>query len=455
MFKHQNYYQIIFAPKKNSILNLLPLVLQPLAKRNLLNQPNQKSTNSIVHKVKEFSNGLRLIYQQHQSEVSHFGILINAGTRDESRDIMGMAHFIEHMLFKGTEKRRAIQIINRLEEVGGEMNAYTTKENTCIYASFTSGYLNRAIDLLTDTAFNSTFPEKEMAKEKNVILEEIDMYADSPEDCINDEFQELMFKNHPLGYNILGTHESVASLTRQQSKDFIAGFYRPQNIVFSYVGATPFEKVVKLCEKYMPQNTNGAHVKKRIPYANTDTFTIEKEQDNAQCYCVMGSLAYSTHSPKKPALALLNNLLGGPGLNSRLNLAVRERYGFAYQIDSSYSAYEDVGYFSIYFGTDPKHLNKTLSLVKKELKRLQAKPLSDGVLNRYKKQMAGQMLLAEESKINLMLALGKSLLHHKKVDTLPEVIERVYAVTPKEIQDIANEIFDESRLSSLIYKSSN
>jgi predicted Zn-dependent peptidase len=408
-----------------------------------------------VHQVKEFSNGLRLIYQQHISEVSHFGIIINAGTRDENKEIMGMAHFIEHMLFKGTQKRKAIQIINRLEEVGGEMNAYTTKENTCIYASFTSGYLGRAIDLLTDTAFNSIFPEKEMAKEKNVILEEIDMYADSPEDSIHDEFQELLFKNHPLGYNILGTHETVENLTQKQTQNFIKEYYRPQNIVFSYVGATPFDKVVKLCEKYMPQPTNGIKAQKRKAFSAIETFTTEKETDNAQCYCVMGSLAYSTHSKKKPALALLNNLLGGPGLNSRLNLAVREKYGFAYQIDSSYTAYEDGGYFNIYFGTDPKYLNKTLSLVQKELKKIQAKPLSEGVLNRYKKQMAGQMLLAEESKVSLMLALGKSLLYHEKVDTLPEVIEKIYTVTPKQIQEVANEIFDETKMSRLIYKSAN
>lgn len=408
-----------------------------------------------MHQVKEFSNGLRLIYQQHISEVSHFGIIINAGTRDENKEIMGMAHFIEHMLFKGTQKRKAIQIINRLEEVGGEMNAYTTKENTCIYASFTSGYLGRAIDLLTDTAFNSIFPEKEMAKEKNVILEEIDMYADSPEDSIHDEFQELLFKNHPLGYNILGTHETVENLTQKQTQNFIKEYYRPQNIVFSYVGATPFDKVVKLCEKYMPQPTNGIKAQKRKAFSAIETFTTEKETDNAQCYCVMGSLAYSTHSKKKPALALLNNLLGGPGLNSRLNLAVREKYGFAYQIDSSYTAYEDGGYFNIYFGTDPKYLNKTLSLVQKELKKIQAKPLSEGVLNRYKKQMAGQMLLAEESKVSLMLALGKSLLYHEKVDTLPEVIEKIYTVTPKQIQEVANEIFDETKMSRLIYKSAN
>ncbi len=408
-----------------------------------------------MHQIKEFSNGLRLIYQQHISEVSHFGIVINAGTRDEDKEIMGMAHFIEHMLFKGTQKRKAIQIINRLEEVGGEMNAYTTKENTCIYASFTSGYLGRAIDLLTDTAFNSIFPEKEMAKEKNVILEEIDMYADSPEDSIHDEFQELLFKNHPLGYNILGTHETVENLTQKQTQNFIKGYYRPQNIVFSYVGATPFDKVVKLCEKYMPQPTNGIKAQKRKAFSEIETFTTEKETDNAQCYCVMGSLAYSTHSQKKPALALLNNLLGGPGLNSRLNLAVREKYGFAYQIDSSYTAYEDGGYFNIYFGTDPKYLNKTLSLVQKELKKIQAKPLSEGVLNRYKKQMAGQMLLAEESKVSLMLALGKSLLYHEKVDTLPEVIEKIYSVTPKQVQEVANEIFDETKMSRLIYKSAN
>lgn len=406
-----------------------------------------------MHQIKEFSNGLRLIYQQHISEVSHFGIIVNAGTRDESKDIMGMAHFIEHMLFKGTKKRRALQILNRLEEVGGEMNAYTTKESTCIYASFTSGYLNRAVDLLTDIAFNSTFPEKEMQKEKGVILEEIDMYADNPEESIHDEFQELLFKNHPLGYNILGTPETVSSFTQNQTQDFIKGFYRPQKIVFSYVGAAPFEKVVKLCEKYMPQPTNGIKAAQRKPFDSAQSFTAEKETDNAQCYCVMGSLAYSTHSDKKPALALLNNLLGGPGLNSKLNLAVREKYGFAYQIDSSYSAYEDGGYFNIYFGTDPKHLNKTLSLVRKELKKLQTKALSEGVLNRYKKQMAGQMLLAEESKVSLMLALGKSLLHHTTVDTLPEVIQKINAVTPQQLQEVANEIFDENRMSSLVYKS--
>jgi len=414
-----------------------------------------KTKTLIVHKIKEFNNGLRLIYQQHISEVSHFGIIINAGTRDESEEIMGMAHFIEHMLFKGTHKRKALQIINRLEEVGGEMNAYTTKENTCIYASFTSGYLSRAIDLLTDTAFNSTFPEKEMQKEKNVILEEIDMYADSPEDSVYDEFQELLFKNHPLGYNILGTHQTVNGITQQQAKTFISSFYRPQNIVFSYVGATPFEKVVKLCEKYMPQPTSGIKAAKRKAFITPQPFSIEKEKDNAQCYCVMGSLAYSTHSEKKPALALLNNLLGGPGLNSRLNLAIREKYGFAYQIDSSYSTYDNEGYFSIYFGTDPKYLNKTLKLVKKELKKIQAKPLSETVLNRYKKQMAGQMLLAEESKVNLMLALGKSLLHHKKVDTLPQVIEKIYTISPAQILEVANEVFDENKMSRLIYKSAN
>lgn len=406
-----------------------------------------------MHKVKEFDNGLRLIYQQHPSEVSHFGIIINAGTRDESEDIMGMAHFIEHMLFKGTNKRRALQIINRLEEVGGEMNAYTTKEKTCIYASFTSGYLNRAIDLLTDVAFNSTFPEKEMVKEKKVILEEIDMYADNPEESIHDEFQELLFKNHPLGYNILGTPETVNAFTQNQTKGFISSYYRPQNIVFSYVGAAPFEKVVKLCEKYMPTPVAATKATKRSTYRDNPIFITEKETDHSQCYCVMGSLAYSNADDRKPTLALLNNLLGGPGLNSRLNLAVREKYGYAYQIDSSYSAYEDGGYFSIYFGTDAKYLNKTLSLVQKELKRIKEKPLSEGILNKYKKQMAGQMLLAEESKVSLMLALGKSLLDHNRADTLAEVIQKIYAVTPTQLLEVANDIFDESRMSRLVYKS--
>lgn len=405
-----------------------------------------------MHKIKEFPNGLRLIYQQHISEISHFGIIVNAGTRDESEEIMGMAHFIEHMLFKGTEKRRALQIINRLEEVGGEMNAYTSKEKTCIYASFTSGYLNRAIDLLTDIAFNSTFPEKEMEKEKKVILEEIDMYADTPEERINDEFQELLFKNHPLGFNILGTPETLNAITQEQTKGFIRNFYQPQNIVFSYVGATPFDKVVKLCEKYMPQPVKEVKALQRKPFKKFAPFILEKDTEHAQCYCVMGSLAYGHNHPLKPALALLSNLLGGPGLNSRLNLAVREKYGYAYQIDSSYSSYDDGGYFSIYFGTDPKYLNKTLKLVQKELTRLQENPLSDSVLNKYKKQMAGQMLLSEESKVNLMLALGKSLLDHNRADTLAEVIQKIYAVTPAQVLEVAREVLDSSKMSRLVYK---
>lgn len=405
-----------------------------------------------MHKIKEFPNGLRLIYQQHISEISHFGIIVNAGTRDESEEIMGMAHFIEHMLFKGTEKRRALQIINRLEEVGGEMNAYTSKEKTCIYASFTSGYLARAVDLLTDIAFNSTFPEKEMEKEKKVILEEIDMYADTPEERINDEFQELLFKNHPLGFNILGTPETLNAITQQQTKDFISNFYQPQNIVFSYVGATPFDKVVKLCEKYMPQPVKEVKALQRKPFKKFAPFILEKDTEHAQCYCVMGSLAYGHNHQLKPALALLSNLLGGPGLNSRLNLAVREKYGYAYQIDSSYSSYDDGGYFSIYFGTDPKYLNKTLKLVQKELTRLQENPLSDSVLNKYKKQMAGQMLLSEESKVNLMLALGKSLLDHNRADTLAEVIQKIYAVTPAQVLEVAREVLDSSKMSRLVYK---
>jgi predicted Zn-dependent peptidase len=406
-----------------------------------------------VHKIHQFPNGLRLIYQQYTSNVSHFGININAGTRDETSEIMGMAHFIEHMLFKGTAKRKALQIISRLEEVGGEMNAYTTKDKTTIYASFISGYLDRAVDLLTDAAFHSVFPEKEMEKEKNVILEEIDMYADNPEECINDEFQELMFKNHPLGYNILGTAETVSGLTQQQTTSFIAHNYLPQNIVYSYVGNAPFEKVIKLCEKYMPTVQNGQQPNKRQLFTNYVPFNMVKETEHAQCYCVMGNLAYSNTHELKPALSLLSNLLGGPGLNSRLNLAVRERYGYAYQIDSSYSTYDDIGYFCIYFGTDAKYIDKTNRLIDKELKRLQKEPLSEAVLHKYKRQMEGQILLAEENKASLMLALGKSLLDYNKVDTLDEVMKKVYAVTPEQILHVAREVFDEEKMSRLVYKS--
>lgn len=406
------------------------------------------------HIIKEFKNGFRLIYQHHNSNVSHFGIIIDAGTRDESEDIMGMAHFIEHMLFKGTKKRRALQIINRLEEVGGEINAYTTKDKTCIYASFAVAYIERAIELLMDVTFNSTFPEKEMEKEKKVILEEIDMYADTPEECINDEFQELLFKNHPLGYNILGRPDTVTAFTQKASLDFLREFYRPEKIVFSYVGGVPVEKIEMLCKKHLPA-LRSKTLAKRKKFRSFKTFNIIKETDHAQSYCILGGPAYKCTAPQKNALLLLNNLLGGPGLNSRLNLAVREKHGYAYQVDSGYTAYEDCGYTSIYFGTDPKYLDKTLHLIEKELKRLTAHKLSDTVLDKYKKQMAGQMLLAEEGKVNLMLALGRSLLEYNRADTLDEVIQKIYAVTAREVLEVARDVFDISKMSRLVYKSTN
>lgn len=407
------------------------------------------------HTIHNFPNGLRLIHEQHTSGVAHFGILINAGTRDETADIMGMAHFIEHMLFKGTKKRRSLQIINRLEEVGGELNAYTTKDKTCVYASFTAEYIDRAVDLLTDVVFNSVFPEKEMEKEKKVILEEIDMYADNPEECIHDEFQELLFKDHPLGYNILGTPQTVNSFTQKEINKFISDNYLPGNIVFSYVGPTPFDKVAKLCEKYTSVIKGNPGISGRKKFTTVSNFTTIKKAEHAQCYCTMGSLAYHNTHPLRYPMGVLNNLLGGPGLNSRLNLAVREKYGYAYQIDSSYSAYEDTGYFSIYFGTDAKYLNKTLKVVEKELKRLREEELTEKALFKYKKQMAGQLLLGEENKSALMLVLGKNLLDYNKCETLDEVIQKVMAVTPEQVSQAANEVLAEDKLCRLVYENND
>ena len=397
-------------------------------------------------------NGIRLIHKQTDSLVGHFGILVNTGSRDEDEDEHGMAHFIEHSVFKGTKKRKAYHILSRLEDVGGELNAYTTKEETCIYASFLIEYYNRALELISDIVFNSVFPENELSKEKEVVIDEINSYKDNPSELIYDEFEELIFKNNSIGRSILGTEESLKSFSAQKIIKFISQKYNTNEIVLSSVGNIPFKKLLQLVEHYFGNIPENSRTFKRKPFKNYKPDYITDDKNTYQSHCIIGSTAYNYKNKKRLGLYLLNNLLGGPGMNSRLNLSLREKRGYTYNIESNYSPYSDTGIFNVYFGTDNINLEKSIDLVKKELKELRLKKLGTLQLSKAKKQLIGHQAIAAENLEGYMLAIGKSLLIFDYVETIEEVNRKIQAITASDILEIANEIFPEDKYSYLIYK---
>src|SRR5690554_5536373 len=399
-----------------------------------------------------FPNGLQLIHQHRPGvEVSHCGLLINAGSRDEKDLEQGLAHFIEHSLFKGTKKRKAFHVLSRLDVVGGELNAYTSKEETAIYASFVSRHFERAVELISDIAFNSSYPEKEIAKEKDVIIDEINSYLDSPGEQIFDDFEEQVFGSHPVGRNILGTEETVRSFNRRHILDFIKSRYRTDQMVLASVGNVSFKKVMKYAEKYFASVTNGGEEFNRQPFLHYKPDHREVKRNTHQVHYMLGAPAYSFDHDKKRGLVLLNNILGGPGMNSRLNLNIREKYGIAYNIESNYYPYIDTGLFSIYLGMDTAMFNRSKRLLKMELRKLREKKLGTAQLHQAKQQLIGHIALAQESGATLMLALGKSALLYDKVDTTEEVFRQIESITAIDVLEIANEIFDEKSLSSLTY----
>lgn len=400
----------------------------------------------------ELENGLRVIFTPTKSRVSHCGFIINTGSRDETAQENGMTHFIEHCIFKGTNKRKSHHILNRIDSVGGELNAYTTKEKTCVYASFATDYLDRSTELLTNILFDSTFPEKEINKEKAVIIDEINSYKDSPYEQIYDDFEELTFSGHPLARNILGTEKTVNSFSRNDVLSFMKSNYSTDNIVFSIVGNYVESKIKKLIKKHLEVITPSTKNRERHPFNGYLPFNKAIERDVFQAHCMIGNIAYDTKSKNKSAFILLNNILGGPAMNSRLNMGIREKYGFTYNIDSTYTSYSDSGLFAIYLGTDPKYLDRSISLVHRELKKLKNKELSSSQLIKAKQQLMGQITLSEENKANVMLGMGKSLISYNKVDTLDEVQKKISNISSKSILDIANEVFDANQLSTLIYK---
>ena len=404
------------------------------------------------HQVFTLQNGIRILFKPAKSTITHCCLIINAGSRDEEIGAPGLAHFIEHLLFKGTVKRNTNQILNRLEVVGGDLNAYTTKEYTCLQASFLKTHLERAMELLQDIAFFSTFPKEEMEKEKSVILDEIASYEDQPEEAINDDFESMLFAGHTLGENILGTPESVKSFTQQHVANFMSSNYNTSEIIFAISGAYNPAKVLKLAEQYFGCIASNIALKNRIkPLANQKQDKLVKKPIN-QSHCMLGSKAYSFHEEQKTGLLLLNNLLGGTGMSSRLNLEIREKYGIAYTIESNYSPLSDTGLFSIYFGTDAEKVEKALKLTYRELKKLRENKLGVVQLAQAKQKFIGQIALGEENRMGVLISMAKSLLDYNRIDSLKEVFAKINKVNADQLIDIANDIFAPEKLSMLLFQ---
>ncbi len=397
-------------------------------------------------------NGMRIIHKQVPNVVAHAGIMIDVGSRDESDAEEGLSHFIEHCLFKGTKNRKAFHVLSRLEDVGGELNAYTTKEDTYIYASFIKDYYERSIELFFDILFCSTYPEKELLKEKDVIVDEINSYKDSPSEQIFDDFEGLIFNGDALGRNVLGTEESLEGLTRENMQSFVDRYFQPENMVFSSVGDMEPAKLFKLVEKYFEHIPSKGKENKR---SKVNLYTPQHKIEalsQFQTHCMIGNRAYGAKDEKRKTLVLLNNLLGGPGLSSRLNMGIREKYGFAYSVESNYHYYSDTGLFSIYFGTDEKYLDRVGKLVEKELFKLMDKPLGIRQLDKAKRQIIGQIAIAQENHAQLMTTMAKSYHTYGKVDSLEAVYDKIWQISSAEIQNVANEIFCPDDLSTLIFK---
>jgi len=398
------------------------------------------------------SNGIRIIHQQVESPAAHFGLILNTGSRDELPNEQGIAHFIEHVIFKGTKKRKAFHILSRIEDVGGEINAYTTKEETAVYATFLAKYYSRSMELISDIIRNSIFPEKEIEREKEVIIEEINSYKDSPSELIFDDFDELLFAGHPIGRNILGTPKLVKSFRKQDIIRFVETNYHTNEMVLSSVGNIPFSRFRAMAERYFSEIPAKLRSHQRQPFLGYVPGNKRIKMKTFQNHCVIGNIAYNAQDEKRMGMVLLNSILGGQSMNSRLNLSLRERNGIAYNVESNYTPYSDTGQFNVYFGTDKENLEKAIRLVKKEFKLIREKRMGNLQLSKAKKQLIGQIAISSENRDDLMLTLGKSFLLYNKVDSLPEIYKKIEGISDSLILDIANEILDEQTQSMLIYE---
>ena len=439
-------------------------------------------------------NGLRIIHLPSDSKVVYCGYQINAGTRNEEPGEEGLAHFCEHVTFKGTERRKAWHILNCLESVGGDLNAYTNKEGTVYYSAILKEHIARAVDLLSDIVFHSVYPQAEIDKEVEVICDEIESYNDSPAELIYDEFENILFKGSPLGHNILGTAEQVRAFKTEDALRFTRKLYRPDNAIFFAYGDIDFKKLVKLIQKALGECPKGRElacsadcksaetpteerIAEETPTGETPTEEIEAgdanhkvqsskfnvqskvagqtivmQKNTHQAHVMIGTRAYDVNDDRRMPLYLLNNMLGGPGMNAKLNLALREHNGLVYTVESTMVAYGDTGTWSIYFGCDEHDVKRCLRLVRKELDKFMQKPLSDAQLKAAKKQIKGQIGVACDNRENFALDFGKSFLHYGWEKNVDRLYEQVDEITATQIQAVAQELFDKDRLTTLIFK---
>ncbi len=396
-------------------------------------------------------NGIRMVHIHDDSPVAYCGFAINVGTRDELESESGMAHFIEHTLFKGTTKRKAWHILNRLDSLGGELNAYTTKEETFVYANILCEDFERAVELCSDIVFHATFPQKEIDKEVDVIIDEIHSYRDTPSELIYDDFEALLFAGTPLGRNILGEAKKLKKYKTQDAVKFVRRTYNTDKILFFSLGKIPFKKVEHLAMKYFGEVEKSYSA----PVARIDkthkTFNQVERKHTSQAHVMIGSRGYDLSDDRRLPLCLLNNILGGPSMNSRLNLLLREKNGMAYNVESAYTAYSDCGIFSVYYGTDEKNRERCTDLVRSELKRFYTNPLSKTQLDRYKKQLLGQLAISQENRENLILSVAKSYLYFNSFETMDDIRLQLDNVDANLLVEVAADVFAENHISELVY----
>ena len=406
------------------------------------------------------SNGLRIIHLPSDSQVVYCGIAVKAGTRHERVDggigEEGLAHFCEHLSFKGTERRTSVQIINSIEGLGGELNAFTNKEDTVFYCAIQAKHMKKAVDVLCDIVFHSTYPQNEVEKEREVVCDEIESYEDSPAELIFDEIENILFEGHPLGHNILGTSEQVRRYTSEDAKRFTARYYRPENCVFFASGNVDFKHLATWLRTCCGEKPDLLEIPEdpeilEIPKNKPEKLFI-RHRGTHQAHVIMGARAYAAEDPRRWALYLLNNIIGGPGLNSRLNLSLRERNGLVYSVESSMVCYGDTGCWCTYFGCDPHDVKRCCRLVRLELDRLIKTPLSASQLLKAKQQLQGQLAIASDSREQFALDFAKTFLHQGKERDLNDIMRHIDGLTPEDLQEVACDIFAEDHITILIYK---
>lgn len=400
----------------------------------------------------QLSNGIRVVYQKKEAFVAHLGVMIFAGSRFEREEEQGIAHFIEHCIFKGTKKRKAFDIFTDLDSVGGELNAYTNKEEICVHASFRKIHFSIASELLGDIVQNASFPEDEIQKEKEVVLDEIISYLDSPSERIFDDFEAKLFKKNSLGYNTLGTKKSVKSFTRKALKNYLKRYFIPSNMVISFVGGISVDELRDTLEADFGNFKGKEKALEFHPLNPIKPFKSRSKKSNFQTHTIIGGLAPSYYSDDRRAMTLLTNVLGGPALNSRLILSVRETYGYAYNIEANYSTYSDVGFWTVYMGTDKKYLDKALKLIYEEFDKICSVKLTEKELLQAKEQLKGHIALSLDNNLELMFSLAKSVMIHNRVDSVGEVYEQIDAISIDEVSNTANKYFNQKQLSELIFE---